>query len=181
MQELSQCVLSKVISRVRRPPEPQLCLLVIGENAPPVPPALAQLIGGQGETSLPELLQHPHLLRFFLLWIFVLLQHFLGTLVDFGHLPVGVPGEVHRILVLIHFVSHAGILKGKRTQPEPLRLPDDHVLDGFELLLLGEGQVFSGGVFVVTLQLVPKPVPLLSCRVAVKVCPPTEMLRFGMA
>ena len=148
------------VSRVRRPPEPQFRLLVIGENASSVPPAFAQLISGQGETSLPELLQHPHLLRFFLLWIFVLLQHLLGTLVGLGHLPVGVPGEVHRILVLIHFISHAGILEGKRPQPKLLRLPDDHVLDGFELLLLGEGQVFSGGVLVVTLQLVPKLIPL---------------------
>ena len=94
------------------------------------------MVGGQGEASLPELFQHPHLLRFFLLWIFVLLQYLLGALVDLGHLPVGVPGEVHPILVLIHFIFHAGILEGKRTEPELLRLPDDHVLDGFELLLL---------------------------------------------
>ena len=161
LQKLPQRVLGEVISRISCPPEPQLCLLVVRENAPPVPPALAQLIGGQGETALPELFQHLHLLRFFLLWIFVLLQHLLGTLVDFGHPPAGVPDEIHRILVLIHLVPHAGILEGKRTKPEPLRLPDDHVLDGFELLLLGERQVFSGHVFVVTLQFIPKLVPLL--------------------
>ena len=160
LQELPQRVLGEVISRVRRPPEPQFRLLVIGENASSVPPAFAQLVGGQRETSLPELFQHPHLFRFFTLRVFVLLQHLLGTLVGLGHLPVGVPGEVHRILVLIHLVPHTGILEGNRAQPEPLRLPDDHVLDGFELLLLGEGQVFSGGVLVVTLQLVPKLIPL---------------------
>ena len=136
LQELSQCVLGEVISRVRRPPKPQLCLLVIGENTPPVPPALAQLIGDQGEPSLPELFQHLHLLRFFLLWIFVLLQHLLGALVDLGHPPAGVPGEAHRILILVHFIFHAGILEGKCAKPEPLRLPDDHILDGFEFFLL---------------------------------------------
>ena len=161
MQKFPQCVLGEVISRVSRPPEPQFRLLVIGENAPPVPPALAQLIGGQGETSLPELLQHPHLLRLFALRVLVLLQYLLGTLVDLGRLPVIVPGVVHRILICIRLVPHAAILEGKFSQTEPLRLPDDHVLDGFELLLLGEGQVFSGRVFVVMLQLVPELVPLL--------------------
>src|SRR5699024_9499178 len=69
LQELSKSVLGEVISCVSRPPEPQFCLLIIGENTPTVPPALAQLVGGQGEPSLPELFQRLHLLRFFLLWI----------------------------------------------------------------------------------------------------------------
>ncbi|CAN4001585.1 tRNA (Adenine(22)-N(1))-methyltransferase, partial [Dysosmobacter welbionis] len=158
---LPQRVLGEVISRLRRPPKPQFRLLVVGKEAPTIPPALAQLVGGQGETSLPELLQHLHLLRFFLLWIFILLQHLLGALVGLSHLPVGIPGGVYRILILIYLVPHTGILEGKRTKPELLRLPDDHVLDGFELLLLGERQVFSGHVLVVTFQFIPKLVPLL--------------------
>ena len=136
LQKFPQGVLGEVISCVSRSPEPQFCLLVVGKDTHAIPPALAQLICGQGESSLPELLQHLHLLRLFRLWIIVFLQHLLGTLVGLRHLPARGPGLVHRILVLIDFISHAGIFEGKCAKLEPLRLPDDHVLDGFEFLLL---------------------------------------------
>ena len=89
MQELSQCVLGEVISRVRRPLKPQFRLLVIGENAPTIPPALAQLMSGYSESSVPEPLQHSYLFRFFFLCVFIFQKDFFRILIGFCHLPPG--------------------------------------------------------------------------------------------
>ena len=93
--------------------------------------------------------------------IIVLLQHLLGSLIRLSHPPVRAPSEVYRILVLVCLVPHTGILEGEHAQPELFRLPDDHVLDGLELLLLGQRLMVPGNILVVPLQLIPEPVPVI--------------------
>ena len=51
--------------------EPQLRLFVIRQHTHTIPPAFTQQVGCHGEASVPELLQHPHLLRFFFLCVFI--------------------------------------------------------------------------------------------------------------
>ena len=135
--------------------EPQLRLFIIRQHAHTIPPAFAQQVSCHGEAGVPELLQHLHLLRLFRFCVFIFRQDLLGVLVGYRHLPPGGPGVVHLRLILINLVPHGCVLEGKRTQPELLRLLNDHILDGFELLLLREAQVFSWAVFVVPLHLVP--------------------------
>ena len=66
----------------------------------------------------------------------------------------------HGILIFVHLILHPRILKGEHTKLEIVRLPDDHILDGLEFLLLRQWFVFSRRVFVVPLQLIPQPVPV---------------------
>ena len=112
------------------------------------------------ETIFPELFQHLYLLRFFRFCAFPLRQNFFGVSVDFPQLPPGVLPDF-RFLFAVYLLCPVFVLEGEHSQPQILRLPDYHVLDGTELLLPGEGPVFPGCVLVVPLHLVPKPVPLL--------------------
>ena len=67
----------------------------------------------------------------------------------------------HGVLILIHLILHLRILEGEYTQLEIVRFLDDHVLNGLELLLLGQRFVLSGRVLVVSIQFIPQPVPVV--------------------
>ena len=116
-------------------------------------------MGGHGEAGIPELFQHTHLHSLLFLRVFVLVQNFLGVSISRRQVPPGTPP--YHLLLLICLVLHLPILKGGYAQAQVLRLPDHHILDGLEFFLLGQRLMFSGCVFVVALQLIPQPVPLL--------------------
>ncbi len=117
-------------------PKPQLRLFVIRQHTHTIPPAFAQQVSCHGEADIPELFQHPNLLRLFRFCVFIYREDFFRVLVGLRHLPAGRPGVVHLLLVLIHFVFHGRIFEGESTQTQFLSLPDDHVLDGLEFRLL---------------------------------------------
>ena len=110
LEQLAQGVLGKVVAGLSSTAEPQLRPLIVREHAHPIPPTLTQLMGGHGEAGIPELFQHTHLHRLRFLWVFVLVQNFLGISISRRQVPPGTPP--YHLLLLIRLVLHLPILKG---------------------------------------------------------------------
>ena len=143
--------MGEIIPSLSRAAEPQLCLFIVRVGAQAIQPALAQLVRRHSETGLPELFQRSDSFLLFRPCGIIIAENESGFPIRIYHLPVGL--EVQHFFVLR--IIHLFILKGEFSQPDTLRLLNDHILDRSELLLLGQRQTLPGLVLVVVLQLIP--------------------------
>ena len=123
-------------------------------------------MGRHGEALLPELFQHRELLGLFRFRCIRIAEDLLRVPIGQHQVPAGL--HVQRVVFLLHLIFHLLILEGELPQPDVLRLLDDQVLNGAELLLPGQRQVLPRLVRVIgihrVLHLVPDFVALRHLR-----------------
>ena len=134
LKQLAQRILGEVISDLGGAAEPQLCFIIVWQNAQAVPPAFAQLMSRNTEAGVPELFQCLDGLLLLRPGGVVVAENIPGLPICVHHLPVSLETQ-HLHLFILH-VIHLLILKRDLAQLDPLRLPDNHILDCLELLLL---------------------------------------------
>ena len=151
-EQFAQCVLCLGHSLFRRQGEPPLCLLTVRDQQRAVPVELAHDELGVGVPLLCQPLQSLH----------SLIPEFQGLPLIQNESPefLALKGHPAIIRLLIHSL-HLLILKGGLPQPDPLRLPDDGVLDGSELFFLGQLLPLPGAVMIVAVYLILEYQPLL--------------------
>ena len=139
-------------SPLRRQGKPPLCLLAVWNQQRSVPAELAHGELGVGVPLLCQPLQSLH----------SLIPEFQGLPLIQNESPefLALKGHPAIIRLLVHSL-HLLILKGGLPQPDPLRLPDDSVLDGSELFFLGQLLPLPGAVLIVAVYLILEYQPLL--------------------